>query len=217
MHDEDGFLSAIRLTPADDIARLVFADWLDEQDDPTCKAKADFIRRELRMDGEDPNQLQQLASFLDRDWLAIVSHPKLEACRSVDEVECPKQWARLTPTENPRLRFCGSCQKPVRYCDSLAVARDHARLGNCIAVSLALVREVDDLSSPVGEPQIGDVHFVSEVIQRHRLLPRSRPPVQPPPPDEPTEDLPPPPREPRRQKTRCRNRNIERENWEEME
>ena len=44
MHDEADFLSAIRQTPADDTARLVFADWLDEQDDPACKRKAAFIR-----------------------------------------------------------------------------------------------------------------------------------------------------------------------------
>jgi uncharacterized protein (TIGR02996 family) len=41
MHDEDGFLSAIRQTPTDDTARLVFADWLDEQDDPiVCAGEA---------------------------------------------------------------------------------------------------------------------------------------------------------------------------------
>ena len=49
MHDEDSFLAAIRQTPADDVARLVFADWLDEQEDTACKLKAEFIRLELRM------------------------------------------------------------------------------------------------------------------------------------------------------------------------
>ena len=58
MHEEAGFLSTISQTPADDTARLVYADWLDEQDDPTCQPKADFIRLETRMataPGHEPN------------------------------------------------------------------------------------------------------------------------------------------------------------------
>jgi len=214
MHDEDGFLSAIRLTPADDTARLVFADWLDEQDDPICKAKADFIRLELQPDGVDLHQLQTLASILDRDWLALVSHPKLEACRAV-KVKCPKQWARLTSTANSRVRFCESCEHHVRYCESIECARDHAARGNCIAVSLALVRQTDDLA-PVERVAIGAAHFTS-LIDLYHVLPGSQSPVRPTHQAEPAEDPPPPPREPRRQKTRQRNRNIQRENWEEIE
>ena len=90
MHDEAGFLSAIRQTPADDTARLVFADWLDEQDDPACKTKAAFIRLELQM-AEAPEDapgraeslanLRSLAAEAPPFWLAVVSHPKLEGCQ----------------------------------------------------------------------------------------------------------------------------------------
>src|SRR5262249_32601724 len=128
VHDEAGFLSAIHQTPADDTARLVFADWLDEQDDPACKAKAEFIRGELRM-AEAPERnlnraealrsLEALARQLDPGWLASVSHPKLEACRMRFQFECPKQWALLTPTNDPKVRFCDACKKNVHYCDSL--------------------------------------------------------------------------------------------------
>jgi uncharacterized protein (TIGR02996 family) len=229
MHDEDGFLSAIRQTPADDTARLVFADWLDEQDDPTCKAKADFIRLDLRMAALPEqslhrarclNRLQAFASFLGREWLAVVSNPKLEGCRAASEVGCPERWARLTPTENPRLRFCGSCRQPIRYCDSLEVARDHAALGNCGAVSLALARRVEDLTRPVPPAlatEVERLQITSGLIERIRLSPESKCPIRSTPEDEPPEDAPPPPREPRRQSGRRRNRSIERENWEETE
>ncbi len=45
MPDQDGFLSAIRADPADDTTRLVYADWLDERDDP----RGDFVRLHLAL------------------------------------------------------------------------------------------------------------------------------------------------------------------------
>jgi uncharacterized protein (TIGR02996 family) len=126
MHDEAGFLSAIRQTPADDTARLVFADWLDEQDDPTCKTKAEFIRLELQIAGTSENgidrNLLRLAAKLDSTWLAVVSHPKLEACRVAFQFECPKQWEKLTPTDDEQVRFCETCKKNVYYSDKLEYA-----------------------------------------------------------------------------------------------
>ena len=146
MHDEAAFLSAIRETPADDTARLVFADWLDEQDDPLCKTKAAFIRLELQM-AEAPEQnlnrartleeLETLATQLDPNWLVVVSHPKLEACRMQFQFECPKQWARLMPTDDPKVRFCNTCKKNVHYCDTLQEAQNHAANGNCVALTVA--------------------------------------------------------------------------------
>src|SRR5262245_32699131 len=112
LNEEAGFLSAIRQTPADETARLVYADWLDEQGDPESKAKSDFIRLELRM-AENPeqglnhirwvNKLQKLAATLNAGWLAVVSHPKLEACRVSFQFKCPKQWADLTPTDSDKV------------------------------------------------------------------------------------------------------------------
>ena len=109
MHDEAGFLSAIRETPADDTARLVFADWLDERDDPTSQTKAAFIRLELQMatapeEGLNgirwKNKFRKLAMQLDSAWLAVISHPKLDACRFAFQFECPKRWDKLTPTSD---------------------------------------------------------------------------------------------------------------------
>ncbi|QEG31588.1 hypothetical protein GobsT_64100 [Gemmata obscuriglobus] len=46
MSERAGFLNAIRSAPADDTARLVYADWLDELQDPTDfdRATSAFIR-----------------------------------------------------------------------------------------------------------------------------------------------------------------------------
>lgn len=47
--DEQSFLTAICTNPDDDTARLVYADWLDEQDDPSRAARAEFIRVQVEL------------------------------------------------------------------------------------------------------------------------------------------------------------------------
>jgi uncharacterized protein (TIGR02996 family) len=233
MHDEDGFLSAIRQTPADDTARLVFADWLDEQDDPTCKTKADFIRLELRMAAAPEQslnrirwlqQLQKLAAAIDPAWLALISHPKLEACRVTFRFECPRQWERLTPTDAANVRFCESCKSNVHYCDTLQDARNHAVQGDCVALSIALVRRPNDLNSP---RPLGVLRLPPEFIRRlstagtpiaeplHPLPPPSSAPEWVPAPE--GDHIPRTTRHRRNKRRRQRNRNIQRENWEEAE
>ena len=234
MHEEDGFLSAIRLTPADDTARLVFADWLDEQGDPACKTKAAFIRLELRM-AEAPeqslnrirwtNQLQKLATQLEPAWLATVSHPKLEACRVSFRFPCPKQWDKLTPTAAPKVRHCESCQQYVHYCDSLQEAREHANRGNCVALSLALVRKPNDLlprepillagmpASPTDETFADPMFQVAAGMLVFDLpAPQADPQWVPAP-----ESAAGRPNRAKRKKERERNRNLQRENWEDAE
>jgi uncharacterized protein (TIGR02996 family) len=194
MHDEEGFLSLIRQTPADDVARLVFADWLDEQDDPTCKLKAEFIRLELQM-VESPEKcvnrfrdairLQQIAALLDPLWLIVVSHVKIEMCRGLLPLECPKQWDKLTPTDDAKLRKCEHkyCKRRVHYCETLSEAQTHVAHGDSVALTLALTRQMDDLFPP---------RFVSRFAMG-RPTPRQR------------------------KIDRSQSHNIQRENWEEME
>lgn len=238
MHDEAGFLSAIRQTPADDVTRLVFADWLDEQDDSGCKLKAEFIRLELRM-AETPEkslnrvrwlrQLQKRAAQINPSWLAVVSYPKLEACRVAFQFECPQRWEKLTPTNNPTVRFCAACKQSVHHCATLEEARSYAQRGNCVVLSLALVRKPNDLFPP-SEPSIPlTPHQLDQLRIIGRLSPSaivSAPMYElPAPPPVPSWAPEPSPRErddrrpkPRhRKKRRPNHRNIQRENWEEME
>src|SRR6266536_2591802 len=46
MSSADTFLAGIRERPEDDAERLVFADWLEEQDEPD---RAEFIRLQVRL------------------------------------------------------------------------------------------------------------------------------------------------------------------------
>jgi uncharacterized protein (TIGR02996 family) len=65
--DEDGFLNAIRDNPADEAARLVYADWLAERDDP----RAAFAR----LSGEFLRCVRGLADLrraLPTEWLEVM-------------------------------------------------------------------------------------------------------------------------------------------------
>lgn len=44
MTDETGFLRAILDEPSNDVLRLVYADWLEEQEDPVAREKAEALR-----------------------------------------------------------------------------------------------------------------------------------------------------------------------------
>jgi uncharacterized protein (TIGR02996 family) len=53
MTPEQGFLDALRIDPDDDTTRLIYADWLDEHDDP----RGAYLRQEVELAGvqeEDP-------------------------------------------------------------------------------------------------------------------------------------------------------------------
>jgi len=148
--DDEAFLSALVANPDDEVTRLVYADWLDERDDPGGA----FIRLEreyVALPEEDERRtelktrLQRHAGTLDPDWLRIVSRPALENCELRFKFECPRRWDQLTPTDDDGVRFCGACHKKVFYCPTIDVARLAALVGRCIAVSLTVARSPGDL------------------------------------------------------------------------
>src|SRR4051812_31227057 len=70
MSDEATFLEALKANPADDTARLVYADWLDEHDEP---AKAEFLRLTVAFAVEDepevsPARVRDLGERIPEDW-----------------------------------------------------------------------------------------------------------------------------------------------------
>jgi uncharacterized protein (TIGR02996 family) len=242
MHDEAGFLTAIQQTPADDTARLVFADWLDEQDDPISKRKAAFIRLELQMATSrekgsnrirQRKQLQQLASTIEPAWLAVVSHPKLEGCWFQFQPKCPKQWEQLAPTGDPKMRFCEGCRRNIHYCDTMEEAQNHIANRTCVALSLAVNRGVFDLRPPrPPRPRFLAPRRLGRILP-HRMRPGSPRPIPASPAPSPLPAIPSSAlspiesedasltgtvrKQPRRQQGRRRNRNLQRENWEELE
>lgn len=165
MHDEADFLNKLLEAPADDTARLVYADWLDERGDEQGRAKSRFLRLTVRLlepdrPKEDDGELQQLAAQLDTRWLAVVSRLKVEICgrepekragrqvvRLAFDVVCDKRWDEMAPTADAAVRHCQSCREKVHYCDTIMAAREHARRGHCVAVDLGITRHEGDVSS----------------------------------------------------------------------
>ncbi len=49
------------------------------------------------------------------------------------EVNCPKQWDELTPTNNPLVRGCAYCGKPVHFIYDQTEFDTAAQKGHCVA------------------------------------------------------------------------------------
>ena len=165
MDDESGFLNAIAAAPADDTARLVYADWLDERGTEEAARKAEFLRTQHAMTlpprrrphlTDLRERVAWLARTLPPEWLAVVSRLCIDNCgaagnRVLSRVpltfayECPKQWADLRPTGDPTVRFCTACEQNVYYCDSIQQARRRVIEGRCIAVDVAIPRKPNDI------------------------------------------------------------------------
>ncbi|MCI0705788.1 MAG: TIGR02996 domain-containing protein [Planctomycetia bacterium] len=149
--DDKTFLRAILANPAELSAWLVYADWLDEHNDP----RAEFIRLEVRrtlLANNDPERteieytLREVRKHLDPNWVTIFDRPPIENCSPKFPFKCPKQWENLLATEENTVRHCPICAKQVHYCSTIAEAREIADEGHCVAVSLAVFRYPGDLA-----------------------------------------------------------------------
>jgi uncharacterized protein (TIGR02996 family) len=85
MSERDALLSAILADPADDISRLVYADWLEETARPVAVARARFIRLQIELARGVPN-----SGF---------PHRTAELTEELDALA--GQWARAWLTELP--------------------------------------------------------------------------------------------------------------------
>jgi uncharacterized protein (TIGR02996 family) len=143
---EQRLLAAIAMREAG--SREIYADWLEEQGDLT---RAEFLRlgeeAPTAMDEERFQQvaarLRYLGSLIDLEWRKKVARPAIENCGF--ELECPKQWSELAPTNAGNVRYCNSCQKRVFYCATVSEARTHAIAGDCVAVDVVALRRPRDL------------------------------------------------------------------------
>lgn len=147
------FLAAIAKSPADELLRQVFADWLEESGD----WRGEFVRldctlRELPSDQPRPAELQdrwlELRSRLGPAWKAILGRSEIENCEMRFLFGCPERWDALAPTEVAAVRFCGACQERVYYCHTIEEAREHAKSGHCVAVDEGLPRAPGDVTLP---------------------------------------------------------------------
>lgn len=86
--DREALLAGIKAQPDDDTARLVYADWLDENAENDCdRATAEFIR--LTCDNDEKR-----ASYRRRN----VSHPQIGKWLQGRPGDAGPGWARLLPT-----------------------------------------------------------------------------------------------------------------------
>src|SRR3954462_654652 len=79
MNGDKAFLKALVAHPDDDVTRLVYADWLDEQGDP---ARAEYHRADSTLAGlpeparegaAEAECLRRLRAGLDPRWVELVS------------------------------------------------------------------------------------------------------------------------------------------------
>ena len=48
--------------------------------------------------------------------------------------QCPKMWQRLTPTDNPKVRFCDYCFEQVHLVETEQQLAEQSALGHCVAI-----------------------------------------------------------------------------------
>jgi uncharacterized protein (TIGR02996 family) len=156
MTSDDPFVAALAEDPADEALRLIYADWLEERDDPRAEylrldaeyqdlaAKAKLAKPERARRTQLKRTLKRLRKGLDPAWLAVVSRPRIERCVAF-RFQCPQRWDQLQATDDPLVRRCDECEKNVHYCGTIEEAQKHAQAGRCVAVSETLTRHQGDI------------------------------------------------------------------------
>jgi uncharacterized protein (TIGR02996 family) len=149
---ENAFLEAIQADRDDQSRRLIYADWLEERDDP----RGEYLRLEAALaalasdDQRFPAldaRLRQLRGEIDFVWRLVVrcrSHV-LNCGAAASQpppvrfaFRCPKRWEGLRPTDDPAVRHCDACRKQVYFCATAAEAEGRAVRGECVAISARL-------------------------------------------------------------------------------
>ncbi len=129
---EHDLLVAIRATPSDDAARLVYADWLEQRGRTD---EASFVRHAGNLPPRDPRA--QVGSV---EWRRIVSRTAIALC---DRTGCPGRWDLLrSERSSEELRVCGTCANSgghyVRYVATDDDAKQAGFHGGCpIAIDSA--------------------------------------------------------------------------------
>lgn len=149
MADESAFLAALQANPADDTARLVYADWLDEHDQPD---KAEYLRlvaslvhgcEDCTADQAVPARVIALAGQLDLSWRAAagsrfavvlygydVAH-KISAIKAIREITGQGLAEAKATSEALPARIFGCCTF-----EQAVGARDHLRDNRPIRVQI---------------------------------------------------------------------------------
>jgi uncharacterized protein (TIGR02996 family) len=158
MTDHDALLAAIIAHPDEDTPRLVFADWLQEYDDPD---RGEFIRLELELarmgsaSGEDEPQRQRLMNrrveLLNQhrlEWLrpfmAHTREPCFERgfvtslCVSAQSfLHHADNWFAITPLRRVKIDYCSELENDEsRYSAQMISLLDSPHLAKLEAIDL---------------------------------------------------------------------------------
>ena len=134
--EEAAFVEAIQAEAEPDSTFLVYADWLEERGD---YVRAEYLRLavelsqlsiKLRIEGNPYTspyiepiarnriRMRELCSAISPGWLAQIHQGQIARCdfKTRKKRGCPKEWARLSETDDPVLRRCEVCGENVRFC-----------------------------------------------------------------------------------------------------
>lgn len=141
--EEIAFLRAILAAPGDLALRRVYSDWLEEQGGQQALARAEYLRVECELDSLPARDTRQHRRLTDRlrglreavgdDWWRALDYAAVEHCVQFT-YRCPQRWDTLEPTEDPSVRHCTECQRPVHYCRTVREAHERADAGECVAI-----------------------------------------------------------------------------------
>lgn len=135
MRDEDGFLQAIQANPRDDVARLVYADWLEDRGD----VRGEFLRLHLALRSLAPDhvhrasgehELSRLRKGIDRGWLVIVESerahlnevpPRQPDCTFVEASYKNRKWSGVEFHVEPQDTECDAWKRLLEVIEQAAV------------------------------------------------------------------------------------------------
>jgi uncharacterized protein (TIGR02996 family) len=145
MTQEEAFLEAILAEPRDDVPRLVFADWLEEQGDP----RGEWLRVVTRLDllsQQDPTEMGPRCCGCERSVGGGGDSASCEVLSRLpgscgSRADGPQRWERLRETDEPAVRRCGACGRSVRYCWSVSTVNRALRSGLLVVQAPVLVPE----------------------------------------------------------------------------
>ena len=97
-------------------------------------------------------RISELREQVWEGWVRLVAPHWLLGCRDKEAVtfsyQCPRTWAELAPTANPRIRHCEGCGETVHRCNTLAEAESHAIARRCISIPAELTGEIHRQLAP---------------------------------------------------------------------
>lgn len=141
MLEEAAFLEAIRANSDDDTTRLVYADWLDERDDP----HAAFVRLHLALRSVGPDHVQRFAAERElsvlrmacaREWLTVIeperahlyaSPPQRHSCSCFQGLFGPEPPKKKAPVEFHTEPQDTECDAWKRLCELVETAAADGR------------------------------------------------------------------------------------------